>query len=409
MQWHARERAEYSQDLNDARLETVATFMDEDPDFRLMFSPQTLASLADASAEYRAELRAFEHAQEMLRDLCLAQSSTPELRVVWGNMAQLLNETLRGTHDERYASDTGFPLSNSYRAKYSTLHVRGEVRAPVQDVEICDTQVPRRCYVMHLDPPRPGQALRGPADTMAFYARMFGSLPPVTLHFQQPAMRVGRARTFAEIAQSGEISSEDMRAALFQLTYTLAGMYAVLKLRFNCLQQLTNTVLFATKSSFSGIYTVVEKHHVRQDWEVPASSAFLLIKPNYSQMSSAMVFSDPLLKNNIPMRVNPVEESASDLKQFLWQLLRDPAKSGMHLRPLSGGMMVAYQLAIECFGGSFATDFSSRIPEPARDMTIYEALESSLFTDFRRSQASERTPTCVWEMPTHPSRNSSTN
>jgi len=386
-QLHTALRKDYSLALNDARLETVAKYIDEDDAFRIMFAPQTLAALADASDQYREALEAYESAWMRLRE---TMNDT-------GIRDKAMKRIIKSIESEVFSADSGFALTNRYRVAFATLRT-SDRHPPVQDVEICDTKVPGRCYEAHLPPPPMPSAYSGtPEQVFSHLVRMFGSLPPVTVHFENndkqvsnPDHKINLLECLRDGKHEGVYTKEDFRAALFQLTYSMAGIFAVNRYRLNFptnLRDLAEFELAPIKTRESSLLYTVMGPGTREDYELPATTLHVTITPRYDELTTK----------------NTLEASAEDLKKLLFLMLTDATKPDKAVRDVRNTVFeVVHQMATELFGKSYEAEFFAgqrTVPNAREDATIFDALDCSVFNKYRLNRPSGRTPTCVWERP----------
>jgi len=298
-----------------------------------------------------------------------------------------------------FSADSGFALTNRYRVAFATLRT-SDRHPPVQDVEICDSKVPGRCYEAHLPPPPLPQALEGtPEQVFSHHVRMFGSLPPVTVHFENNDKQVSNLAhqislyQFLEGKHSEAYTKEDFRAALFQLTYSMAGIFAVNRYRLNFptnLRDLAGFELAPINARESSLLYTVMGPGTREDYELPATAIHVTIKPRYDELTTK----------------NTLETSAEDLKNLLFFMLEDADKADTDKKAVrdvrNTVFEVVHQMATELFGKSYEAKFSPgerTVPNAREDATIFDALDCSVFNKYRLNRPSGRTPTCVWERP----------
>jgi hypothetical protein len=94
--WEMDDRARYSALLTRARLESVATFMENDAAFRNQFSPAVLASLHDANNVYRKAMVGMQKSADVLLTLCKAQSAAQQGWIFARQRAAAGNRKLAG-------------------------------------------------------------------------------------------------------------------------------------------------------------------------------------------------------------------------------------------------------------------------------------------------------------------------
>lgn len=372
--WEMQDRERYAADLTRARLETVATAIDSDSSFRSRFAPSTLAALQDSNAAYKQNLYDYTIAVAELVAWCTKEHRlvTGAAQEAWSQAKDALSGASRDARRLMSGSDTGFPDHPDFRISYATQGQEG-ARA---DVELCEreTLTQPTCVTAHVALPQNIEHASAESELQYYACGQFPRLPPATLHFKVPS-EADTKMTFREwLAQPKE--DYILNALLFELVYSLAGMYSIMGLQLNCFRtekDLDRIEVFDLRSSEKRIYVRV-LGTVRKDWGVPASAPFALIRPEGSLATCWRP------KSRMKRKFVTESDSAADVGALLWLLLKSGVKRD-----------AALALATECFGSIPET---GTMPKPVA--SVFALLDSPCFERLKTDNIAGIRPTCVW-------------
>ena len=385
------DRQRYSADLTRARLDMVASFIDQDATFRSQFSPASLAALHESNSDYKDALSAYSKALAGIALLSDKQAAllSGKARQAWVNAKDALKGVRRSAMQQMRASGTGIPVHADFRLAYATLSDEG---ARV-DVELCDKLhfFSRKCYTDHVDaPPMPVMA-SAEQEVKYFAAHQFPRMPPATIHFEVPAeFRLEGGASLRELA-AAEAPTQDILPILFQLVYSLAGMYSIMGLQLNCfkkVEDLQHVKVYKTQSpAYGRVYSHVLDSNDREDWRLPVNAPYVLILPDYRVATCWRT------QTRLTRKFVAEAESAADVQALLWLLLQDP-RNPKALRPhiAESAWSPVYEVAAACFGKRLARDFGVKAQDTAA--SVYEVLQ--YFETFRHTNSSAELPLCVW-------------
>lgn len=386
-EWEIDERAQYNRLLTRARLETVATFMENDAEFRNQFSPAVLASLHDANNAYRSAMVTVRKAADDVLALCASQSPSQQ---GWLRARQEAT-VMRGfcVHQLGHSA-SGFPMETKYRIAYSTVEKNSA------DVSLCDSSKFNKfssCYTEYTDAPIPPEFSSAREQVLYYAEQQFPRSPKVSTHFSAPSSTQASVplNEFLKTCSQSELSY-----VLFQLTYSLAGMYSVMGLQLHCFSErsdLSKVAVYKDAHSSSSIFSMVNAHG-RKDWDLPMGAPVVHIQCDFDKASWWLPRAPPAQK-----RFVEAAKSGADLRDLLFAMLQsesNPAALNAAAADSHSALHTAYVLASECFPASLAARFQSSATKRA-DLSIVQCLSSTVFSPIVQSfPSTTELPLCIW-------------
>jgi hypothetical protein len=254
------------------------------------------------------------------------------------------------------------------------------------------------CYSEYTDEPVPPPFSSAQEEVLYYAEKQFPRSPVTTLHFSAPAAGASESDPVPLQSFLRSCTDSDALHVLFELVYSLAGMYSVMGLQLHCFKSpddLSTLLVHRPSASPSRIYAMIAPKG-RKDWQLPHDAPFLEIKVGFD----AATWWRPLAPA-ANKKFTQATLSGGDLCDILCALLQkadDPAALDDAARTAHSPLGDVLALASECFPKHMATRFGLPALASAADLSITDCLMSRVFAPLQQTFASTtELPACIWK------------